>query len=131
MAEFVPLLNGVSIRNTVMNISLKDRPLVIGMILFPNLTQLDLTGPYEVFARMPKTTAHLLAETLQPVRSERGLTITPTATWAASPALDVIFVPGGVGVNAMMEHRPLLRFLRQQSTAVAYITAVCTGTLVL
>jgi cyclohexyl-isocyanide hydratase len=114
-----------------MNMSMSHSPLVIGMILFPDLTQLDLTGPYEVFARMPATTVHLLAETLQPVRSERGLTITPDATWASSPALDVIFVPGGVGVNAMLEHAPLLRFLHQQSTSAAYLTAVCTGTLVL
>ncbi len=108
-----------------------DGPLVIGMILFPDLTQLDLTGPYEVFARMPRTKVHLLAETLQPVRSERGLKILPDATWATSPALDLIFVPGGVGVNAMMEHAPLLDFLRQQSTTATYITAVCTGALVL
>lgn len=49
--------------------------LVIGMILFPDLTQLDVAGPYGVFTRMPATSVHLLAETLQPVRSERGLTI--------------------------------------------------------
>lgn len=113
------------------NMNNPDRPLVIGMILFPDLTQLDLTGPYEVFARMPRTKVHLLAETLQPVRSERGLTILPDATWATSPALDVIFVPGGVGVNRMMEHAPLLDFLRQQSATAAYITAVCTGALVI
>lgn len=111
--------------------NLSNSPLVIGMILFPNLTQLDLTGPYEVFTRMPATTVLLLAETLQPVRSERGLTMTPNSTWTTSPALDVIFVPGGLGVNAMMEHEPLLRFLQAQSTSVAYLTAVCTGTLVL
>src|SRR5438105_9613114 len=105
--------------------NMTHHPLVIGMILFPDLTQLDLTGPYEVFARMPMTTVHLLAETRQPVRSERGLTIMPDATWATSPALDVIFVPGGVGVNAMMEHVPLLTFLHQQSASAAYITAVC------
>src|SRR5262249_4089911 len=105
--------------------------LSIGMILFPNFTQLDLTGPYEVFARMPFTQVHLLAETPQPVRSERGLTILPDATWSTSPALDILFVPGGVGVNAMMEHPPLLDFLHQQSTTASYITAVCTGTLVL
>jgi hypothetical protein len=75
-----------------MNMSITDHPLVIGMNLFPELTQLDLTGPYEVFARMPRTTVHLLAETLQPVRSERGLTITPDATWATSPPLDPFLV---------------------------------------
>jgi cyclohexyl-isocyanide hydratase len=106
-------------------------PLVIGMVLFPDLTQLDLSGPHEVFTRMPMTNVYLLAETLQPVRSERGLTITPDATWATSRALDVIFVPGGVGVNAMMEHAPLLKFLQRQSKSATYMTAVCTGTLVL
>ncbi len=114
-----------------MNMSRNHSALVIGMLLFPDLTQLDLTGPYEVFARLPATTVHLLAETLHPVRSEYGLTITPDATWASSPPLDVIFVPGGVGVNAMMEHAALLKFLHEQSTSAAYLTAVCTGTLAL
>lgn len=107
------------------------RPLTIGLVLFPDLTQLDLTGPYEVFARMPTTTSYLLAETMQPVRSERGLTMLPDATWAAAPPLDIVFVPGGVGINALLEHQPLLDFLRQQSQAASYITAVCTGSLVL
>jgi cyclohexyl-isocyanide hydratase len=52
------------------------------MLLFPNLTQLDLTGPYEVFARMPDTTVTLVAEAPAPVSSERGLTITPDTTFA-------------------------------------------------
>ena len=108
-----------------------SRPLSIGMMLFPDLTQLDLTGPYEVFTRIPAVSVHLLAETLQPVRSERGLTITPDGTWVTSPQLDVIFVPGGIGVNAMLEHAPLLNFLAEQSQSAAYVTAVCTGTLVL
>jgi cyclohexyl-isocyanide hydratase len=56
---------------------IQHSPLVIGMVLFPDFTQLDLTGPYEIFARMPATNVHLLAETLGPVRSEHGLTITP------------------------------------------------------
>lgn len=111
--------------------STTNRPLVIGLILFPDLTQLDLTGPYEVFARMPATAVHLLAETLHPVRSERGLTIAPDATWTTSPPLDIVFVPGGVGVNAMMAHEALLTFLKQQSQTAAYLTAVCTGTLLL
>jgi cyclohexyl-isocyanide hydratase len=114
---------------TYMKIS--HSPLVIGMILFPDLTQLDLTGPHEVFTRMPMTNVYLLAKTLHPVRGERGLTITPDATWATSPALDVIFVPGGVGVNAMMEHATLLKFLQRQSKYATYMIAVCTGTLVL
>ena|SRR5215207_5670092 len=86
--------------------------ITVGMVLFPNLTQLDLTGPYEVLARMPDTVVTLVAETPAPVRSERGLTITPDTTFADAPQCDVLFVPGGIGVNPMMEHAPALEFLR-------------------
>lgn len=105
--------------------------LSVGMVLFPNLTQLDLTGPYEVFARLPVTTVHLVAHTLAPVRSERGLTIAPDATFDSVPPLDVICVPGGPGVDAMMEDVALLGFLRQRAPAARYVTSVCTGALVL
>lgn len=105
--------------------------LVIGLVLFPDLTQLDLTGPYEVFSRMPDSRVLLLAETLDAVRSEHGLTLMPDATWEGAPALDVLVVPGGVGVNAMMEHAAMMRFLHRQVRSVRFLTAVCTGALVL
>src|SRR5215213_7435523 len=101
------------------------------MVLFPNMTQLDLTGPYEVFARMPDTVVTLVAETPAPVRSERGLTITPDAVFAEATQYDLLFVPGGIGVNAMMEHAPMLEFLRAQDEGARYITSVCTGALLL
>ena len=103
----------------------------IGILLFPNLTQLDATGPYEVFARMPGATVALIAATAAPIRSERGLTISPDATFENAPALDVICVPGGVGVNAAMEDEATLAFLRQRAGAARYITSVCTGALLL
>ena len=105
--------------------------ITVGMVLFPNLTQLDLTGPYEVFARMPDTVVTLVAEAPAPVRSERGLTITPDTTFADAPQCDVLFVPGGIGVNAMMEHAPVLEFLRAQAEGARFITSVCTGALLL
>jgi cyclohexyl-isocyanide hydratase len=103
----------------------------VGLVLFPDLTQLDLTGPYEVFARLPRTAVHLVAATRQPVRSERGLTITPDAAFDQVPPLDVVCVPGGVGVNAMMEDDALLRFLQVQAQGARYVTSVCTGALLL
>src|SRR5208282_5788083 len=72
-----------------------------GMLLFPNLTQLDLTGPYEVLARLPGAETLLLWKTLDPVRSEHGLTISPTATLSSSPPLDLVLVPGGAGINPL------------------------------
>lgn len=106
-------------------------PLRVTMVLFSDLTQLDLTGPYEVFARLPTTTVTLVAETPAPVRSERGLTLTPDATFATAPPADVLCVPGGFGVNRMMEHPPLLAFLCDQARAARYVTSVCTGALLL
>jgi cyclohexyl-isocyanide hydratase len=103
----------------------------IGMVLFPNLTQLDFTGPYEVFAKLPNTRLYLLAETLEPVRSERGLTFLPDTTFAQAPLLDVLFVPGGPGINPQMEDTTLVRFLRTQGEQARYVTSVCTGSLLL
>jgi cyclohexyl-isocyanide hydratase len=109
----------------------EQRGLNVGLVLFPGFTQLDLTGPYEVFARMPATAVVLAAETREPVRSERGLTIAPDAAFTDVPPLDLICVPGGPGVNAMMEHEPLLEFVRAQGARARYVTSVCTGALLL
>ena len=75
----------------------------IGMVLFPQLTQLDLTGPYEVFCMIPESRVHLIAASLEPVVAEHGLTILPDTDFASAPPLDVLFVPGGMGINAMLE----------------------------
>jgi len=103
----------------------------VGLVLFPDLTQLDLTGPYEVFVRMPTTKVHLVAASRAPVRSEKGLTILPDATFDDVAPLDIICVPGGVGVNRMMEDEALLRFLRVHAQHARYVTSVCTGALLL
>jgi len=103
----------------------------IGMVLFPDLTQLDLTGPYEVFARTPGATVHLLASSPDPVRSERGLAIVPDATFAEAPLLDVLFVPGGAGATRAMEDEEVLGFLAEREPEARYVTSVCTGSLVL
>lgn len=105
--------------------------LSVGMVLFPGLTQLDLAGPYEVLVRLPDASMHLVADTLAPVRSERGLTITPDATFDDVPPLDVICVPGGPGVDPLMEDARLLGFLRAQAQRARYVTSVCTGALLL
>jgi cyclohexyl-isocyanide hydratase len=103
----------------------------IGFILFPRLTQLDLTGPYEVFARLPDTQVLLLAKTLDPVVTEKGLAILPNGTFDTAPQLDVLCVPGGPGINKCLQDEVLLQFLRQQSQNARYVTSVCTGALIL
>ena len=103
----------------------------IGLLLFPNLTQLDFAGPYEVFARTPGATAHVVWKTLDPVTSDRGLKILPTTTFAACPQLDVVCVPGGPGQIDLMDDLETLDWLRGQAKAARWITSVCTGSLVL
>lgn len=103
----------------------------IGMLLFPRMTQLDLTGPYEVFAKTPGADVLLLWKTLEPVETESGLRMLPHATLHDCPRLDVVCVPGGPGVSALMEDDQVLDWLRSQAREARYITSVCTGSLVL
>ena len=81
----------------------RDGGLSVGMVLFPDLTQLDLTGPYEVFARTPGAEVHLLAPSPEPVRSEWGLAIVPDSTFEDAPGL------GAAGVKALLDRRERLR----------------------
>jgi cyclohexyl-isocyanide hydratase len=109
----------------------EPEPFRIGMLLFPKLTQLDLTGPFEVFARMPGAEVHLLWKTVEPVTADGGLQLLPTATLAACPPLDLVCVPGGPGVADLMRDMEVLAFLRQTAATARYVTSVCTGSLVL
>jgi cyclohexyl-isocyanide hydratase len=104
---------------------------LIGMLIFPRLTQLDMTGPYEVLARLPNTKVELIAHTLDPVQTDRGMMIVPTMTYADCPQLDIIMVPGGPGQQDLMEDGTVLEFLRLQARGAKYVTSVCTGSLVL
>ena len=103
----------------------------IGLLVFPKVQQLDLTGPYDVFATMPGVVVHLVWKDLEPLLSSTGLTMVPTVTFAECPDLDVICVPGGVGVDALMEDPETLAFIRHQASTAQYVTSVCTGALVL
>ena len=107
------------------------KPLHIGLLLFPNLTQLDLTGPLQVFARMPGAVVHLIWKRIEPVPSDTVLKLLPTVTYADCPQLDVICVPGGGGADDMVGDSETLAFLRRQAAGARYITSVCTGALVL
>lgn len=105
--------------------------LSIGVLLFPKVTQLNLAGPYEVFAQAPGAKVHLIWKTLGPVASDRGLAILPTATFTTCPHLDLICVPGGPGQVDLMDDGETLSFLRRVAGEVQLVTSVCTGSLVL
>ena len=106
-------------------------PLQIGLVLFPRVTQLDFTGPLQVFSSIPDARVHLIWKRIEPVPSDSVLILTPTITFADCPQLDVICVPGGFGTDDMVNDEEMLDFLREQAKGAKYITSVCTGSLVL
>ena len=106
-------------------------PLQIGLVIFPKVTQLDFTGPLQVFSSVPGAKVHLIWKRIEPVASDSVLTLTPTTTFAECPQLDVICVPGGAGTDDMVVDEEMLDFLRAQAKTAKYVTSVCTGSLVL
>jgi cyclohexyl-isocyanide hydratase len=106
-------------------------PINIGILLYPNVTQLDATGPAQVLSRVPGATLHMIWKTRDPVPTDAGFSIVPTTTFADCPQLDVICVPGGGGQVELMSDPETLDFLRQQAAGARYVTSVCTGSLVL
>jgi cyclohexyl-isocyanide hydratase len=102
-----------------------------GILVFPRVQQLDLTGPYEVFASVPDAKVHLIWKDCSTVTSATGLVLTPTMTFAECPALDVLCVPGGGGVNELLQDTAVLDFVRGQAARARYVSSVCTGALVL
>ncbi|MDB6063892.1 MAG: ThiJ/PfpI domain protein [Pedosphaera sp.] len=94
------------------------------------MDQADFTGPFEVLSRIPNSTFHILAKTKAPVADARGLILTPNMTLADSPQLDLLVVPGGPGVNELMEDETVLSFIRKQAAGAKFVMSVCTGALV-
>jgi cyclohexyl-isocyanide hydratase len=108
-----------------------SEPLQIGLLVFPKVTQLDLTGPLQVFSSISSAKVHLVWKRIEPVPSDSVMTLTPTVTFADCPQLDVICVPGGLGTDDMINDEEMLAFLRKQAEGAKYVTSVCTGSLVL
>ena len=107
------------------------QPIQIGILLYPNVTQLDATGPAQVLSRVPGAQMHMIWKTRDPVPTDAGFSIVPTTTFADCPQLDVVCVPGGGGQVAVMGDPEALDFLRKQAAKARYVTSVCTGSLIL
>ena len=106
-----------------------DTHLQIGSLLFEGVDQIDLTGPFEVLSRLPNSTYRVYGKTAETVRDLKGLRLTPDATLAEAPALDVLHVPGGFGQEALMEDAEVLGWIRRQATGARSVFSVCTGAL--
>jgi cyclohexyl-isocyanide hydratase len=103
----------------------------VGFVIFPNLTQLDFTGPLQVLSRVPGAAMHIIAKSDAPVPSDCGLSLVPTRTFATSPRLDLVCVPGGFGVVEAIRDPQTVEFVRDQAKRARYVTSVCTGAFVL
>jgi cyclohexyl-isocyanide hydratase len=106
-------------------------PFHIGFVLFPDVTQLDFTGPAQVLTRMGNTTIELVAKSLDPVMTDAGFTLQPTATFATARMPDILCVPGGFGVVPAMEDEETVAWVRAAGEQAQWVTAVCTGALLL
>jgi cyclohexyl-isocyanide hydratase len=104
----------------------------VGFVIFPELTQLDFTGPQQVLARLPQSAMHIVAKSVAPVPSDSGLSLVPTHTFENCPRLDLICIPGGItGVVRAMGDQETIEFVQRQSRAAEYVTSVCTGAFIL
>jgi cyclohexyl-isocyanide hydratase len=89
----------------------------IGFVIFPQLTQLDFTGPLQVLARLPDAATHIVAKSTAPVPSDCGLSLVPTCPFGSCPTLDLICIPGGsIGVADVLRDRETIEFVRRQAS---------------
>jgi cyclohexyl-isocyanide hydratase len=107
-----------------------NQHLQIGSLLFEELDQIDLTGPFEVLSRIPNATYRIYAKTLEPIRDVRGLRLFADADLAAAPQLDVLHIPGGFGQEALMDDEAVLGWVRRQAASAICVFSVCTGALI-
>lgn len=104
---------------------------LVNMVLVKDMVQLDLTGPFEVLARVPGWRVELVGHSLDPVRTDRGLTILPTVTRDTARLPDLFVVPGGTGIDTIMVDPDWVRFACDQATAARYVFGICTGSFLL
>ena len=106
-------------------------PIHIAFLLFPNVTQLDLTGPAQVLSRLGNAKIELVAKTHDPVPTDAGFDLLPTATFADVTRTDILCVPGGFGVTDAIEDAETLGWVRAVGADATWVTSVCTGSIIL
>ena len=107
-----------------------------GFVLFPDLEELDLVGPWEMVAMWARTGQGparrlLVAETSEPVRCAQGMAICPDVTLGECPQLDYLLVPGGDGARNEDANDAVVRFIKEQAPGCKAVLSVCTGTFLL
>jgi cyclohexyl-isocyanide hydratase len=103
----------------------------IVFVLFDNVTQLDFAGPVQFLSRLPGATTHVVTKDGNPVSTDCGFSIGPTASFADCPQADIICVPGGHGVRQAIGDTDIVAFVRKQAKQAQWVTSVCTGSFIL
>ncbi|MHA7858719.1 MAG: DJ-1/PfpI family protein [Henriciella sp.] len=106
-------------------------PQSVAFLLFPNVTQLDLTGPAQVLSRLGNTELNLVWKDKEPVPTDAGFPLLPTATFDEIEHVNILCVPGGFGTMNVMQDPEVLEWLRKVAAKADWVTSVCTGSLVL
>ncbi|RIJ45010.1 DJ-1/PfpI family protein, partial [Clavibacter lycopersici] len=102
-------------------------PSRIVSLVFPHVTQLDLTGPVQVLSRLPGAAVDLAWHRIEPVPTDCGFPLLPTTSFADAPQADVLLVPGGRGAFDLMEDPAALAFIERQAAGARHVLGVCTG----
>jgi cyclohexyl-isocyanide hydratase len=110
--------------------SLRQKKLHIGVLIYPRMDQIDLTGPYAVLCRIPDSTVRIMSADGRPIRDHKGLTLTPDSTLEDATALDVLQIPGGPGQEALMDDERVLSLIRRHCESGRILFSVCTGALI-
>jgi cyclohexyl-isocyanide hydratase len=103
----------------------------IVFILYPRLTQLDFTGPYEVLARMPNAEVIIASKDGGELKTEMGLTFANLRALADVERADMIMIPGGPGQTEAMQDQAFMAEVKRLGESAQYVTSVCTGSLIL
>jgi cyclohexyl-isocyanide hydratase len=109
----------------------RPAPLRIGALVFDGVDQIDLTGPFEVFARLSDSSYRCYGKTTAPVRDVHGLVLHPDADLDAAGELDVLHVPGGRGQEQLMDDAEVLGWITRHAERARCVFSVCTGALLL
>ncbi|MDD5376092.1 DJ-1/PfpI family protein [Acidithiobacillus sp.] len=105
--------------------------ITVGFLVFPGIQLLDLAGPYEIFSGLPDGDIHLFWKTREPVACSAGMRFYPTTTLGDGPLVDVLCIPGGVGINPLLCDEEVRGWVQRQALAAQFVTSVCTGALLL
>jgi cyclohexyl-isocyanide hydratase len=109
----------------------KFRPVIV-FALFPGVTQLDFTGPHEVFSSLPGASVILASTEGGTIEATGGMSFSGLRRLSEVPECDVVCVPGGIGAtDSAIRDTVFLAELRRLAATARFVTSVCTGSLVL